>query len=45
MGETTACLVKGYAADPANPNAAAQAFPLTKLEGVSDIALSLDENF
>lgn len=35
---------KGYAADPsANPNAAAQAF-LTKLEGVSDIALSLDEN-
>ena len=44
LGETYSLFGKGYAADPsANPNAAAQAF-LTKLEGVSDIALSLDEN-
>ncbi len=44
LGETYNLFGKGYAADPsANPNAAAQAF-LTKLEGVSDIALSLDEN-
>ena len=44
LGETYSLFGKGYAADPsANPNAAAQAF-LTKLVGVSDIALSLDEN-
>lgn len=44
LGETYSLFGKGYAVDPsANPNAAAQAF-LTKLEGVSDIALSLDEN-
>ena len=44
LGETYSLFGKGYAADPsANPNAAAQAF-LTTLEGVSDIALSLDEN-
>ena len=44
LGETYSLFGKGYAADPsANPNAAAQAF-LTQLEGVSDIALSLDEN-
>ena len=44
LGETYSLFGKGYAADPsANPNADAQAF-LTKLEGVSDIALSLDEN-
>ena len=44
LGETYSLFGKGYAADPStNPNAAAQAF-LTKLEGVSDIALSLDEN-
>ena len=44
LGETYSLFGKGYAVDPsANPNAAAQAF-LTQLEGVSDIALSLDEN-
>ena len=44
LGETYSLFGKGYAADPsANPNAAAQAF-LTTLEGVSDIALLLDEN-
>ena len=44
LGETYSLFGKGYAADPsANPNATAQAF-LTKLVGVSDIALSLDEN-
>ena len=44
LGETYSLFGKGYAVDPsANPNATAQAF-LTQLEGVSDIALSLDEN-
>ena len=44
LGETYSLFGKGYAVDPsANPNAAAQAF-LTQLKGVSDIALSLDEN-